>query len=148
MKMENKQQPVEKSKIGSVLLLAQIAVLFVLSASTHAQPSKIWRIGFLVASSASSQVPRIEAFRRGLRDLGYIEGQNMIIELRSGEGKPDRLPIVAAELVQLKVDVIVTGGGASNRAAKATTSAIPIVMTQDDDPIGNGLVASLNFSPK
>jgi putative ABC transport system substrate-binding protein len=118
-------------------------VLFVLSASTHAQPSKIWRIGFLVASSASSQVPRIEAFRRGLRDLGYIEGQNMIIELRSGEGKPDRLPIVAAELVQLKVDVIVTGGGASNRAAKATTSAIPIVMTQDDDPIGNGLVASL-----
>jgi putative ABC transport system substrate-binding protein len=67
----------------------------------------------------------------------------MIFELRSGDGKPERLPVVAAELVQLKCDVIVTGGGASNRAAKAATSAIPIVMTQDDDPIGNGLVASL-----
>src|SRR5687767_10459809 len=101
MRMESKQQPGENSR-GSILVLTLIAVLFVLSASTHAQPSKVWRIGFLVASSAASQLPRLEAFRRGLRDLGYIEGQNIIIELRSGEGKPDRLPVVAAELVQLK----------------------------------------------
>ncbi len=107
------------------------------------QAKKSPRIGFLIASSASSQEPRLEAFRQGLRELGYIEGQNIVIELRSGEGKPERLPVVTADLVQLKVDVIVTGGGTSTRAAKDATITIPIVMTQDPDPVASGFVASL-----
>ena len=74
---------------------------------------------------------RIEAFRQGLRELGYVEGKNIVVEWRSAEGKPDRLPALAAELVRLKVDVIVTGGPTATRAAKEATSTIPIVMTQD-----------------
>ena len=107
------------------------------------QPKKLPRIGFLIASSASEQEPRLAAFRQGLRELGYVEGQNIVIELRSGEGKPERLPVVTAELVQLKVDVIVTGGGTSTRAAKDATVTIPIVMTQDPDPVASGFVTSL-----
>ncbi len=86
---------------------------------------------------------RTEAFRQGLRELGYVEGKNIVIEWRSAEGKLDRLPALAAELVRLKVDVIVTGGPTATRAAKEATSTIPIVMTQDSDPVGNGFVASL-----
>ena len=85
---------------------------------------------------------RIEAFRQGLRELGYVEGKNIVIEWRYAEGKLDRLPALAAELVHLKVDVIVTGGPANPRAKEAT-STIPIVMAQDNDPVGKGLVASL-----
>ena len=81
---------------------------------------------------------RIEAFRQGLRELGYMEGKNIAIELRSAEGKFDRLPALAAEIVRLKVEVIVTGGPAATRAAKEATVTIPIVMTQDTDPVGNG----------
>jgi len=86
---------------------------------------------------------RIDAFRQGLRELGYVEGKNIVIEWRSPEGNPDRMPTLAAELVQLKVDVIVTAGGAATRPAKEATSTIPIVMAQDEDPVGNGFVASL-----
>jgi putative ABC transport system substrate-binding protein len=107
------------------------------------QPKKVPRVGFLIASSANSQEPRLKAFRQGLRELGYIEGQNIVIELRSGEGKPERLPAVTADLVQLKVDVIVSGGSTSTRAAKEVTETIPIVMTQDADPVASGFVASL-----
>jgi len=107
------------------------------------QPAKIPRIAWLTASSLSAPSARIEAFRQGLRDLGYVEGKNIVIELRFGEGKLDRLPALAAELVRLKVDIIVTGGPAPTRAAKAATSTIPIIMTQDPDPVGNGFVASL-----
>lgn len=78
-----------------------------------------------------------------MRELGYIEGRNLLIQLRSGEGKAELLPVAAAEVVQLKVDIIVAGGNASNRAAKNATGTIPIVMTQDDDPVANGLVASV-----
>ena len=84
-----------------------------------------------------------EAFRQGLRELGYVEGKNIIIEYRNAEGKFDRLPALAAELVRLKVDVIVTGGPPSTRAAKEATSTISIVMAQVGDPVGNGFVASL-----
>ncbi len=84
-----------------------------------------------------------EAFRQGLRELGYVEGKNIVIEWRSAEGKIDRLPALAAELVRLKVDVIVTGGPTATRAVKQATTTIPIVMTQDSDPVGNGFVASL-----
>jgi putative ABC transport system substrate-binding protein len=86
---------------------------------------------------------RIEAFRQGLRELGYVEGKNIVIEWRSTEDKPDRLPALATELVSLKVDVIVTGGPSATRAAKGATSTIPIVMSTDPDPVANGFVASL-----
>ena len=86
---------------------------------------------------------RIDAFRQGLRELGYVEGKNIIIECRSAEGKPDHLPALAAELVRLKVDVIVTGGGRATRTAKEATNTIPIVMAQVPDPVGDGFVASL-----
>ena len=93
--------------------------------------------------SLSTISARTEAFRRGLRELGYVEGKNIVIEYRYAEGKLDRLPALAAELVRLKVDVIVTAGPLPTRAAKEATSSIPIVMAQDDDPVGYGFVASL-----
>ncbi len=86
---------------------------------------------------------RIEAFRHGLRELGYVEGKNIVIERRHAEGKFDQLPALAAELVSLKVDVIVTSGPTATRPAKEATSTIPIVMTFDDDPVGSGFVATL-----
>jgi putative ABC transport system substrate-binding protein len=107
------------------------------------QQAKIHRIANLIAASPSADLARTEAFREGLRELGYVEGKNIVIELRSAEGKRDRLPALAAELVRLKVDVIVTGGPAATRATKEATSTIPIVMAQDTDPVGNGFVASL-----
>src|SRR6058998_2547118 len=130
-----------KRKLGSFALCA---MLFALCAVAEAQQTKkVPRIGFLFVSSLSSNSARIEAFRRGLRELGYVEGKNIVIEWRSGEGKPDRLPALATELVRLKVDVIVTAGPAATRPAKEATSTIPIVMAQDTDPVGNGFVASL-----
>ena len=107
------------------------------------QPTKIPRIGFLNASSPSAVAARTEAFRQGLRELGYVEGKNIVIEWRHAEGKLDRLPALVAELLRLKVDIIVTGGPGSTRSAKEATSTIPIVMAQDPDPVGNGFVASL-----
>jgi putative ABC transport system substrate-binding protein len=85
----------------------------------------------------------MDAFQQGLRELGYIEGQNIVIERRHAEGKLDRIPELAAELVRLNVDVIVTSGPTATRPAKGATSTIPIVMTFDDDPVGSGFVASL-----
>jgi len=107
------------------------------------QPTKVPRIGFLIGGSASAVAARTEAFRQGLRDLGYVEGKNIVIEWRSAKGKLDRLPALAAELVRLKVVVIVTAGPLPTRAAKEATTTIPIVMAQDPDPVGNGFVASL-----
>jgi ABC-type uncharacterized transport system substrate-binding protein len=107
------------------------------------QPTKVPRIGFLVGASASTNVTRLDAFRQGLRALGYVEGKNIVIEYRYAEGKPDRLPAFAAELVRLKVDIIVTAGSASTRSAKQATVTIPIVMAIDDDPVGSGFAASL-----
>ena len=86
---------------------------------------------------------RIEAFRQGLRELGYVEGKNIVFELRYADGKLDRLPALASELVRLNADIIVTAGASPTRAAKAATSTIPIVMTQVGDPVGSGFVASL-----
>jgi len=119
-------------------------MLFALGVPVQAQqPAKIFRIGFLIASSPSANMARIEDFRQGLSDLGYVEGKNIVIEFRSAEGKFDRLPELAAELARLKVDVIVTVGPIINRPAKLATSTIPIVMGFDNDPVGNGFVASL-----
>ena len=107
------------------------------------QPKKVPRIGFLYAGSPSGQLARAQAFLQGLRELGYVEGKNIVIEYRYAEGKYDRLPGLVAELVHLKVDVIVTGGGPATRSAKEATKTIPIVMAQDDDPVASGFVASL-----
>ena len=120
------------------------AMLFALSFPADAQqPTKVPRIGYLTASSFSAQSARIEAFRQSMRELGYVEDKNIVIEWRFGERKEDRLPALAAELVRLKVDVIVTGGPISTRRAKEATISIPIVMAQDTDPVGSGFVASL-----
>jgi putative ABC transport system substrate-binding protein len=126
-----------------VLFVATVILAFVPIAEAQ-QPKKVPRIGHLNAASISVTATRAEAFRQGLRDLGYVEGKNIVIEWRSGEGKEDRLPALAAELVRLKVDVIVTSGPAPTRSAKEATVTIPIVMAQDPDPVGNGFVASLS----
>ncbi len=108
------------------------------------QPGKLRLVGFLAGAPLSTIQPRTEAFRQGLRDLGYVEGQNIAIEWRSADGKPDRLPSLAAELARLKVEIIVVAGGDQvARAAKQTTQTIPIVMANAFDPIATGLVASL-----
>jgi putative ABC transport system substrate-binding protein len=101
------------------------------------------RIGYLGLTSPSSNAARIETFRQALRELGYVEGKNIVIEWRHHEGKVDRLPALAAELVRLKVDIIITVGPPAARAAKEATVTIPIVMMQVGDPVGSGFVASL-----
>jgi len=109
------------------------------------RPTKVPRIGYLsVATSLSSgDAARKEAFRQALRELGYMEGENIVIEYRYAEGKFDRLPDLATELVRLKVDVILSTGPTGTRAAKGVTTTIPIVMAQDIDPVATGVVASL-----
>jgi putative ABC transport system substrate-binding protein len=122
-----------------------VLTLFVenVSAAQAQQPTKIPRIGFLTTTPLSAISARVEALRQGLRELEYVEGKNIVIEWRSAEGKPDRLPALAAELVRLKVDVIVTAGATDTRPAKEATVTIPIVMAQDGDPVANGFVVSL-----
>jgi putative tryptophan/tyrosine transport system substrate-binding protein len=107
------------------------------------QPTKVPRIGFLSLNSPAALAVRIEAFQQGLRELGYEEGKNIVIEWRSGEGKSERVRAHAAELVRLKVNIIVTSGPSATRPAKEATSTIPIVMAFDTDPVANGFVASL-----
>jgi putative ABC transport system substrate-binding protein len=115
---------------------------FALCCSAWAQQqAKIPRIGYPVTGTGSPE--RRDAFRQGLRELGYVEGKNIVIEFRSADGKLERLPAIAADLVHLKVDVIVSAGSTVTRAAKQATATIPIVMTQDNDPVGDGFVASL-----
>jgi putative ABC transport system substrate-binding protein len=128
----------------NVCLLPLCAVLFALCANAEAQqPGKIPRIGFLSGASPSTNVTRHEAFRQGLRELGSVEGKNIVIEYRYAEGKLDRLRGLAAELARLNVDIIVSAGPGPTRATKAATSTIPIVMAQDSDPVADGFVASL-----
>jgi putative tryptophan/tyrosine transport system substrate-binding protein len=123
-------------------LLVTLALAFFNLAEAQ-KPKKIPRIGFLAGVSPSAVSARIEAFRQGLRELGYVEGKNIVIEWRSSEGKADRLPVLAAELVRLKLGVIVTSDPTPTRPAKEATSTIPIVMAFDDDSVGSGFVASL-----
>ena len=121
-----------------------LLIVFALFTPGEAQQAKkIPRIGFLSAAPRSALSERIEAFRQGLRELGYVEGKTIVIEWRFGEGKLDRLPALATELVRLNIDVIISGGPAPTRAAKEATKTIPIVMTNEGDPVGTGLVASL-----
>ena len=113
--------------------------------STFAQqPSPtLRRIGFLGSESASNQAKRLEALRAGLRELGYVEGKNIVIEIRWAEGKYDRLPALAAELVGLKVSAVVTSGTKATLAMKGATTTVPIVMGSTGDPVGLGLITSL-----
>src|SRR5438132_9175161 len=124
-------------RLALVILMAPLAV--------DAQPpTKVYRIGWL---SAGSPIPELEslldAFRQGLHDLGYVEGQNLVIESRYAEGRAERLPDLAAELVRLPVDVMVAAAIEPIRAAQHATRTIPIVMSASPDPVGNGFVASL-----
>jgi ABC-type uncharacterized transport system substrate-binding protein len=131
-----------KRKLGSFALCAMLFALWAIAEAQ--QPAKVPRIGYLTADSRSASAHvRAEAFRQGLRELGYVEEKSIVIEWRSAEGKRDRLSALAAELVRLKVDIIVTGGPTATRPVKEATTTIPIVMTQDSDPVGNGFVASL-----
>jgi putative ABC transport system substrate-binding protein len=129
--------------------LATAAVLLLLAtplAAVTAQPrEKVPRVGYLTAGSQSDQgrQRRFEAFRQGLRELGYVEGQNIAIESRWAEGKDNRYPALTADLVRLKVDVIVAVGGAASKAAQQATRMIPIVMSLVNDPLESGLVPSL-----
>jgi putative tryptophan/tyrosine transport system substrate-binding protein len=126
-----------------VLHFALSAMLFVLSVPAQSQqPTKVTRIGYLVGPSSASTA-RYEAFRQGLRELGYVEGKNIVIEWPSSEGNRDRQRALVAELVGLKVDVIVAVGAGDVRIAKDATATIPIVMVQGGDPVGSGFVASL-----
>jgi len=130
--------------LGS-LLLAPCSPLVPSGSLAQAQQStRIPRIGYVSGSgNASDQGPYVEALRQGLRDLGYVEGKNFVIEYRGGEGKPDRIPALAIELVKLKVDVLVLPTYSSVRAAKGSTKTIPIVMVTQLDPVATGLVDSL-----
>jgi ABC-type uncharacterized transport system substrate-binding protein len=131
------------NKAGWTSILVATMLLAGCVSAEAQQSKKVSRIGFLTAGSPFAIAAHIEAFRQGLRELGYVEGKNIVIEYRYAEGKIDRLPDLAAELVRLKVDVIVTAAPASTRAVKEATSTIPIVMALDNDPVGNGFVASL-----
>jgi ABC-type uncharacterized transport system substrate-binding protein len=134
----------EKKMKRKITVLALSAMLFALCVPAHAQqPKKVPHVGVLAGGSAASDAARIEALRQGLRELGYVEGKNLVIEYQYANGKTDRLTELAARLVDLKVEVIVTAGPSATRAAKQATTTIPIVMAQDSDPVGSGLVASL-----
>jgi putative ABC transport system substrate-binding protein len=112
-------------------------------AAVEAQPAKTVRVGFLGPTSAASNASRMDALRAGLRELGYVEGHNLVIEARWAEGAFERLPALAAELVRLNVDVLLTAGTPGIRAAKQATTTIPIVMVTSGDPVAFGFVASL-----
>jgi len=126
-----------------ILWLLATVLLTTVSLAEAQQAGRVPRIGVLLGSSLGPD-PRLEAFRQGLRDSGYIEGKNIAVEYRFADGQEDRLPKLAAELVgPLKVEIIVTDGTNVTRAAKNATKTIPIVMASDGDPVGNGFVASL-----
>jgi putative ABC transport system substrate-binding protein len=128
----------------TLVLLVTLALgcLAVPPAPEAQQPAKVARIGYLSAVGGAESPPA-EAFRQGLRELGYVEGHNITIAFRTAEGKNDRLPALAAELLQLPVDVLVARSTLAARAAKNTTTTVPIVMVVDADPVATGLVASL-----
>jgi ABC-type uncharacterized transport system substrate-binding protein len=130
------------STIGGIVTL--ILSLLTAPLTSQAQPAAhVPRLGLLIPSSFSAVASRIEAFRHGLRDLGYVEGRNITLEYRFADGQADRLPALVAELVRLPVDVLVVDGTTAIRRAQHATTTIPIVMAVSGDPVGEGLVASL-----
>ena len=143
MKISNRRQASSRNKPRIVGVIAY-AYLLTLCSLAEAQPvKKVPRIGFLAALSPSAISARVEAFRQGLAELGYVEGKTIAIDYRWANGKFEQVPALAAELVNLKPEVIVTAGPTDKRAAKQATSTIPIVMAFDNDPVGSGFVATL-----
>jgi putative ABC transport system substrate-binding protein len=131
-------------KLTLIAITVAVFALFAAPLATAGQQArKVWRIGYLTAASAEIEKSRLAGFQQGLRELGYVEGESIVLEQRYGAGRSARLLELAAELVRLKVDVLVVGGDVAALAAKKTTSAIPIVMITIADPVGIGLVASL-----
>ena len=130
--------------ISTVMFLAFCSMLLAPCFSAEAQQvGRVSRIGYLSSGSPSNEKPRDDAFRQSLRQLGYFEGKNLVVEYRYADGKLNQLPDLAAELVRLRVDVVVTGGGPPSRAAKNATKSIPIVMINVSDPVALGFVSSL-----
>ena len=141
---EGEEERTEKLMKKRITVLALSAMLFALSVSANAQQTgKVSRIGFLDGSTASGMAVLVDVFRQELSKLGWIEGKNLTIEYQFAEQKNERLPELVANLVRLKVDLIVVPGGPSALAAKRATTTIPIVVVNDADPVGAGLVASL-----
>jgi putative tryptophan/tyrosine transport system substrate-binding protein len=129
---------------NKIIGLALCAMLFALSVNVDAQqPKKIAKIGLLAPSTPAAAAHLVEAFRQGLRELGYVEGKTFVLELRYGEARAERISELGRELVGLKVDVIVTGTDVAIAAVKRETQTIPIVMGNSSDPVGTGFVASL-----
>jgi len=127
-----------------VIIVGLCTILFALCVSVQAQqPTKVPHIGYLTGASHSANSVRRAAFQQGLRELGYTEGKNIFIEYRYADGKLDRLPALAAELLHLKMDVIISTGPAVTRVVKQATATVPIIMASDDDPVSSGFVASL-----
>jgi putative ABC transport system substrate-binding protein len=132
-----------KSIVQVMFVCISAALLLTSTRAEAQQPVKVPRVGYLSGGSLSTLAARIDAFRQGLRELGYIEGKNIAIEWRESKGDFDRVRELADELVRLKMDVIVSPGPAVTRPLKQATSTIPIVMAQDTDPVGSGFVVSL-----
>jgi putative ABC transport system substrate-binding protein len=130
-------------RTAGIIFALALGVLAAPLAADAQPPAKVPQVGFLGGSSPSTLATYIEAFRQGLRELGYLEGRTIVIEYRYAEGRDDRLPDLAAELVRLKVDVIVTAGNAATQAAKNATRTIPIVMALVADPVVTGFIHSL-----
>jgi putative tryptophan/tyrosine transport system substrate-binding protein len=137
---DNRKSKIQNRKLVGIITLAIILTTDGAVAQAQQTASKIPRIGYLALSRSAGT----EAFLQGLKDLGYVEGQNITVERRSAEGKEDRLADLAAELLQLKVDVIVVGGTAAARAVRRLTKTIPIVIPDSADPVAGELVASLS----
>ena len=136
------RRPLKKPSLASILFAGALLAVAVIAQAQ--QPKKIPRIGYLSgAGDPSNPGPNVEAFRRGLQELGYIEGKNILVEYRYIEGKRDRVPSLVAELVQLKVDVLVSPNLPAIRAAKQATKTIPIVMVINWDPVAEGVIDSL-----
>jgi putative ABC transport system substrate-binding protein len=130
-------------KAAASSIFAAVTLLAVAVVAQAQQPAKVTRIGFLSGRDPKTPGPSIEAFRQGLRDLGYVEGKNILVEYRYAEGKLDQVPRLVAELVQLKVDILVAGFTLGIKAAKEATKTIPIVMVATFDPVATGIIDSL-----
>ena len=143
----NDRRQVMKDKLTTAFLIAPVLVLMLVlclgSFVADAQQSTVPRVGFLAGGSPPAFQHLIEAFRQGMRERGYIDGHDFVIEIRAAEGRFDRLPGLAADLVRSKVDVILVGATAPLRAAKDATNTIPIVIAGVGDPVGTGFIASL-----
>ncbi len=130
-------------------MLKKLSLILVVSVITsvqiaHAQqPAKVPRIAYVAAASLAANANRVEAFKQGLRELGYVEGKNIVVEWRFADGEDSRLPALVAELLRLKIDIIVAGGPSVTGVAQRATSTIPIVMGFHLDPVGSGVIASL-----